>query len=233
MRLLVTRPRHAALRTEERLKTLGHTALIDPLLTLHFTPPDGLCGEGEKPDAVVMTSANGARAVAGHPDLPRLVPLPLWTVGMRTTEAAREIGFTTLKAEALDLAALADMLNRQAPMTLLQFAAEIRAGDLGTLAPKHTVLTRTVYSAVPAGGLSPETVAALGAGELDAVLHYSRRLAETYIALARAAGVEGPALAVRQICLSDHVGAPLREAGAMSVSVAKAPREDDLLALIG
>src|SRR5690606_20999601 len=88
MRILVTRPQDAAHRTAGRLEALGHGVLVDSLLVLHYSPPEHLAGE-ERIDAVVITSANGARAVDGHPGVPRLAALPLWTVGSRTTEAAR------------------------------------------------------------------------------------------------------------------------------------------------
>ena len=231
MRILVTRPQKAAQRTAERLEALGHTVLIDSLLILEFAPPEHLAGD-EHPDAIVITSANGARAVEDHPGVPHLARLPLWTVGSRTTEAARALGFGTPKGEALDIAELAEMLNREAPQTLLHLAGEARSGDLGELT-EHRVITRVVYSATPVRAFRPETAEVLGGRHVDAVLHYSRRLAETYLALARDGGFEDFALAPAQLCLSEHVAAPLRAANARDVRAAATPREDALIALLG
>jgi uroporphyrinogen-III synthase len=228
--ILVTRPEEASRRTAERLAQRGREILCDPLLALDFMPPQNLIGDA-RPDAVVITSANGARAVAGHADLARLTALPLWTVGSRTTEAARALGFGTPRGEAQDVNALAAMLNKEPPQVLLYPAGEIRSGDLTELAPRHTVETRVVYKATPASALSPATVEALRAGKVSEVLHYSRRLAETYLALADAAGITEAALKPRQLCLSDQVAAPLRGAGAKDIAVATEPREDALLAL--
>jgi len=75
----------------------------------------------------------------------------------------------------------------------------------------------------------PEDVcAAFTAGRIDAVLHYSARSAHSFVAAARAAGLEIMALAVPHCCISANVAAVLREAGATQVAVAAAPDEDAL-----
>ena len=234
MHILVTRPAEPAARTAARLAALGHEPLLDPVLTLEFAPPEHLIGE-VPPDAVVLTSANGVRALEGHADLASLVVLPLWTVGTRTSEAARELGFVVM-GEAEDLKGLADLLgDRPAPLRLLHIAGEHRAGDLGELLALagHVVETRVVYRAARNAGLAPETQAALREGSLNAVLHYSRRSAETFIALAAEAGLSEAALQLRHLCLSNEVASPLRALGAADVLVAETPNEDALLALLG
>ena len=64
---------------------------------------------------------------------------------------------------------------------------------------------------------------------MDAVLHYSRRSAESYLAGAEQAGVAAQALAVRQFCLSAQIAAPLTAAGAANVAVAPRPDEAALI----
>src|SRR5262249_11037217 len=90
MRLLVTRPQGDGERTAARLRARGHTVTLAPLLRVEavdFELPR------EPLSAVVMTSANAARAVAGHPRREALVALPAFTVGRHTAEAARAAGF--------------------------------------------------------------------------------------------------------------------------------------------
>ena len=231
MTILVTRPANVAERTRVRLAEMGHDVMTAPLLVLKFRPPERLIGSAT-PDAVVITSANGAHAVADHPDLAKLSALPLWTVGSRTTRAAKEIGFTAFRNEAQDLHELGGMLGREKPQTLLYLAGEARSGDLAALAPRHTVETRVVYSALPVQTFPSEAADALRAGRISHVLHYSRRLAETYLALAAAEGLKDAALAPRQLCLSDRVAAPLQAAGAKQILTAVLPREEALLALV-
>lgn len=227
--ILLTRPERASLRTQARLEDEGYEVLVDPLLTLEFFPPDRLADV--RPDALVITSSNGARAIARHAELPALVPIPVWTVGGRTSEAVRELGFT-VAGEAPDVAHLVELLRGGAGRSILYLAAENRAGELSELLPGHKVETRVVYSAVPSATLAAETVAALKAHRIAHVLHYSRRLAETYLKLAGAAGLSAEALTPRQLCLSEQVAAPLRAAGAPDLGVAGEPTEDALMGLL-
>jgi uroporphyrinogen-III synthase len=60
-------------------------------------------------------------------------------------------------------------------------------------------------------------------------MHFSRRSARAFLVAAREAGVEISALALPQCCISDAVGMVLRDAGAMHVTVARAPNEEALV----
>jgi uroporphyrinogen-III synthase len=228
--ILVTRPERASLRTKARLEAAGHQVLADPLLTLNFFPPEKLIGS--KPDALIITSSNGARAIAHHAELAALLPVPVWTVGSRTSDAVRELGFT-VAGEAPDAAHLVERLRTETPQTLLYLAAENRSAELTELLPSHTVETVVVYSAEPSMALSAETVAALKAERINQVLHYSTRLTETYLALAQTAGIRTEALAPQHLCLSEQVAGPLRAADASNIQVADAPKEDALIGLLG
>jgi uroporphyrinogen-III synthase len=227
--ILLTRPENASPRTKARLEAEGHKVLVDPLLALRFFPPEKLFGA--LPDAIVITSSNGARAIAQHPHLAELLKFPVWTVGGRTSAAVRELGFS-VAGEAPDVARLADHLRTETAKSFLYLAAENRAGELSELLPQHRVETVVVYRAVPSTALSPATIEALRAGRIAHVLHYSRRLTETYLQLARSAGISREALAPGQLCLSEQVAAPLVDAGAKNIRVAEEPREDELIGLL-
>jgi uroporphyrinogen-III synthase len=90
-----------------------------------------------------------------------------------------------------------------------------------------------VYRAVKAERFAPPVAAALGAGALDGVLHFSARTAEVYLACAAHADLRGQALALMHYCLSRQVAAPLTAAGAAAVWVAARPDEAALLELVG
>jgi uroporphyrinogen-III synthase len=233
VRVLVTRPDRPGERTAERLRALGHEAVLVPLLSLHFAPPDRLTGKAV-PDGIILTSANAARAIARHPELSSLTTLPLWTVGSRTTAAARELGFRDMQAESLDLDALAALLNnREGPgLRLLHLAGEDRAGDLSamTAGSPHIIETQVVYRAKPASVMPPSVLDDLAAGRIDAVLHYSGRTAAAYL---RVSERKVPVRTVPplHLCLSENVAAPLRRAGG-TVRIATLPTEDALLACL-
>ncbi len=228
--ILLTRPEGASARTKIRLEAEGHKVLADPLLALRFSPPERLFDK--LPDALVITSSNGARAIADHHDIKALLPVPVWTVGGRTSAAVRELGFS-VAFEALDVVHLAEGLGDRMPMDVLYLAAENRTGELAELVPRHRVETLVVYSAVAATELNKSTLEALRAGRIAHLLHYSTRLAETYLKLAESADLLREALAPIQLCLSEQVAAPVREAGAQNIRVAEEPREDALIGLLG
>ena len=75
-------------------------------------------------------------------------------------------------------------------------------------------------------------VAALKAGAIDAVLHFSKRSADNYLTGASEAGVTAQALAPRQLCLSAQIATPLHSAGATHVAVAARPDEAALIDLV-
>jgi uroporphyrinogen-III synthase len=81
---------------------------------------------------------------------------------------------------------------------------------------------------VPSKSLPREVCDAFVAGEIEAVLHYSRRSARAFLDAARDAGVEISALALPQCCISSAVAAIVRDAGASQVAVAAAPDENAL-----
>jgi uroporphyrinogen-III synthase len=91
---------------------------------------------------------------------------------------------------------------------------------------------RVVYRAVTTP--FPSALAeALKAHEIDAVLHFSRRSADNYLAGARQAGLLAEALAVRHVCLSTAIAEPLRQAGATTIAISPRPDEATLIALLG
>jgi uroporphyrinogen-III synthase len=231
MRIAVTRPQADGERSAKILRARGHDVLLAPLMRVEPIAAN-LAGNWS---AVVVTSANAPGAIAGNPACATLVNLKIFAVGMRSAEAARSAGFTQVETAGGDVHDLVRLIaERQlgrAP--LLYLAGEDRAADLvGELARVGVAADiRIVYRAITAP-LPATLVEALRAHALDAVLHYSKRSAENFVAGARAAGVEADALAVLHLCLSAQVAAPLEAAGAGAVTVAKHPDEPALLELL-
>jgi uroporphyrinogen-III synthase len=85
------------------------------------------------------------------------------------------------------------------------------------------------YAARQIASLSEEAERALRNGELDAVLHYSRRSAELFIALNKRAGLLSETANLRHFALSADVAEPLTAAG-IEALVAAYPDEDHLFA---
>jgi uroporphyrinogen-III synthase len=231
VRLLVTRPEADGERSAASLRARGHEVLLAPLLRIEaveFELPT------ESLSAVVMTSANAARALARHPRREALTALTAFTVGRHTAEAARAAGFREVRSadgDKDDLAALLRARYGERSAPLLYLAGEDRAGDL--TAGGMRVLTAVVYRAVKVERFAPAVAVALGEGGLDGVLHFSRRSAQAYLDCAAHAGIVERALALLHFCLSRQVAQPLAAAGAAAIRIAPHPDEAAMLDLVG
>jgi len=233
VRLLVTRPEPDGARTAATLRERGHAVTVAPLLRLEpvdFELPDDAVG------AVVMTSANAARAVVDHSQRNTLTSLPVFAVGRNTAQAAGAAGFDEIHCAEGDKKDLVDHIvarYQRARGPLLYLAGEERAGDLtADLAPHGlSVRTAVAYRAVKSERFPPAVEALLARGALDGVLHFSKRSAEAYIDCGTRAGILSRALEPLHYCLSRQVAAPLAAAGA-TTKVAPRPEEAALIDLV-
>lgn len=230
MRVLITRPHFDAARTAAKLAALGCHALIDPVVEI-----EPLAANARRDDytAIVFTSGNGVRAAAGFAALKKL---PVFAVGTRTAEVARESGFLNVGVAAGDVNALGELIAAELPAgaCVLHLAGEDRAGDLPSRLAKNgiEVETQVIYRAKAAKALRTETAAAFRAGRIDAVLHYSERSAAAFVRLAEAAAIGEDIRKTRHICLSAAVAVPLKLFGAHA-EIAEAPDEAALFDTLG
>jgi uroporphyrinogen-III synthase len=232
MRLVVTRPLADSERTAAALRSRGHAVLVAPLLLVEPVVADLSGGWG----GVIITSANAPGAIAGNPARAALVRLPQFAVGQRSADAARQAGFsyvTSAGGDVRDLMQLIAERHADASAPFLYLAGEDRAADLVAELVVHGIAAemRIVYRAATVP-FPPKLTAALQACEVDAVLHFSKRSAENFIAGARQAGIIEQALGVRHFCLARPIAEPLSGAGAGSIAVAKRPDEAALIGLL-
>ncbi len=228
MRIVITRPQPAAERTAAALRARGHEVLVAPLMRIESIPAD-LSGNWA---GIVITSANAPGAIDR---IDTLLALPLFAVGERSAQAAREAGFKNVIAADGAAADLVKMLSeRKVKGPLLYLAGEDRAADLVADLARHGVKCeiRVVYRAVTAP-FPAALIAAVESGDIEAVLHFSARSAENYLASATDAGVLEQALEPRQFCLSAQIAAPLKAAGAANVTISPRPDEASLIKLTG
>ena len=231
MRALVTRPLPDGERTAASLRGRGYDVLVAPLMQVKPIAAD-LAGDWS---AVIISSANAVRALEAR-HISSLGQLPLFAVGHRSAEAAREAGFTNVRSangDAHDLIRLVATSHADKAATYLYLAGQDRAKDVEGELAKRGIRARTVivYQNVTQA-YPPELVDALRQREIDVVLHFSRRSAENYMNGAKAAGLEQVALAPKHFCLSAQVAEPLRAAGIGQIAVAPEPSEAALLAIL-
>jgi uroporphyrinogen-III synthase len=235
MRLLVTRPEPDAQRTAAALRQRGHGVTIAPLLRIEGVAAD--LGSGPW-DALVVTSANSCRATAAHPRAAELLHRPVFTVGAHSAEAARAAGFVNVIPADGDAEKLARLLTAQfaaRDRRLLYLAGEDRAADLAAALAAQAILMKTVviYRAIKVVDFPSQAREAIAKGQIDGVLHFSRRTAESYLSCAVGAALLDRALMPFHYCLSAQVARPLMQAGAGTVRVAERPDEASLVELVG
>lgn len=227
MAILVTRPQPDNEKTAQGLRAKGFEVLVSPTLRLeplpfHYDPEVTY-------DAVIVTSANALRAVKDDPGLAPLQGLKLFAVGDASAETARQAGFRNVVSASGDGAALREAVTAKLKKnsTICYLAGADLGRDLTVELGErgYTVITHTTYRMMLVAGFADAVIAAFNAGGIDAVLHYSRRSARSFIEAAQASGVEILALALPHICISQAVASILREAGASRVIVAQSPDE--------
>lgn len=228
MRVLVTRPRPDGDATAAALAARGHRPLVVPLLEVSIErgAPVELAGV----QAVLITSANGARALAantGRRDL------RLFAVGDASAATARDLGFPDVVSAAGkvdDLAALVGARLSPAGGPLLHVAGSVTAGDLsGRLAAAGFAVSRVVlYRADPVTSLPAEAAGALRSGTIEAALFYSPRTAEQFSELAAAAGLAAACAGVIAIALSRPVADRLSALPFAEIRIAETPDQASL-----
>ncbi|MGA9824988.1 MAG: uroporphyrinogen-III synthase [Methylocystis sp.] len=223
-RVLVLRAREDAERTASRLRAMGFTPLLSPVLEIVGT---GAAIPRGPFDAVLATSAKGLEFCA-EPE--ELRTLPLHAVGARTAHIARELGWRPdlFAGEARGLAPLI-RARYATPARFLYLAGRDRQSDLetGLRAAGHEVTIVETYEARAATALAPAALDALAKGKIAAALHYSRRSAEIFVKLARDAGLTKALGEIDHLALSREAASPLPRA-----RIAERPDEEHLLRLL-
>lgn len=235
MRILVTRSQPQAAQTAADLRARGHEPIIAPLFEMErLADVDPKTGPW---DAILLTSANGLWGIVSFAHEKKWHGIPVFAVGDVTAKAARDMRFADVTSAGGNVNDLVNLVatRLQPPARLLYLAGEERAGDLaGALRAKNFEVDLVVVYRFLTVQCLPEPAAAALAGEIDAVLHFSRAGAEDFLKAARGSNLLEAALTKPvHFCLSEQVAAPLRQAGAARIQVAAQPTQDALLELCG
>jgi uroporphyrinogen-III synthase len=234
MRLLLTRAEPGASASTERLQRLGHQVIVEPMLRIELLPqPSDL----PAPAALVLTSANGVRALTAWPASARWRELPVFTIGSTTAEACRAAGYHRVRSAGGNADALFALMQEEfnpGSGLILCAVAEITATDLPRRLARSGYSVRPVvaYRAIAATRLSEAARAALAESALDAVLFYSERAAATFATLVAQAGLATAVGSVDLIALSPEIARPLASLSSRRLFIAARPDEDALFACL-
>ncbi|MBI2738768.1 MAG: uroporphyrinogen-III synthase [Rhodospirillales bacterium] len=232
MRVLIIRPEREATALATALADRGHTPVIAPLFRLEFLhPPAEFSAALAACQAVLLTSANGARALA---DASEQRGRPILAVGDTTASTAEGLGFNAVASASGDAAALAELVRQRlkpADGPLLHVSGREVAADLGALLqPAGFVVKRFVlYDAREETTLPDSARAALEARALDIVTFFSPRAASVFTSMVEDAGLAGSLRDVTAIAISPAALAPAAGLPFKAVVAAKRPSRQAVL----
>ncbi|QHL90208.1 uroporphyrinogen III synthase HEM4 [Sphingomonas changnyeongensis] len=213
MTLLVLRPQPGAAATAARARALGLDPVIAPLFRI---VPRAWALPDARFDALLMTSANAARAIGTAPA--GLAGLPLYAVGHATAEAAAAAGFVDIRTGPGDVAGTAARAAADGVRALLHLAGADRVPSPAL----PEILPVTVYASE-----AVDPPPALPPGPHLALLH-SPRAARHYRALV---APDGAVPARHRIAAISPAVAAAAGTGWDAVGIAPRSDDDALLAV--
>lgn len=218
----ITRAQPGALATAERVRALGFSPIVEPLLAIQALEAEI---DLSQVAALAFTSANG---VAAFTRLSGERSLPVFAVGRSTAKAALAERFASVSSADGAVEDLCARIVADAPGPVLWAGAQEPAADLVGMLRGHGVTAQgvSVYRTVEQSP-SAEILARLDA-PLTVLLHSPRA---ARVLARRLAGRKTSTL--RILCLSEAVAAPLSGlVEPRSVTFAPRPDETALLELL-
>jgi uroporphyrinogen-III synthase len=193
MHLIVTRPQPDAEELQRKLEVKGHRVSVAPLLDIRMGPQRAIASRGYQ--AVLITSANGARALVDHPAREKLAGKLAYVVGPQSRAAALGVGFREVvqaggNAREVVARVQQDLKPDRGP--LLYLSGEETSGDLeaGLTKSEFEVDRVIMYAAVPAANLPAPIAILIRRRAADGVLLYSRRTAKVWCKCVALANLE-------------------------------------------
>ena len=232
MRVLITRPEREATTLATALRERGHAPVIAPLFRLEILqPPADFAAALAACQAVLLTSANGARALA---EASEQRGKPILAVGDTTASTAEGLGFAAVSSAAGDGTALADLVRRDLDPKkgpLLHVSGADVALDLAATlgADGFDVHRFTLYDASEESALPESARAALAARALDAVTFFSPRAAAVFAKLTDEAGLAGAVGGITAIAISPAALEPLAALNFKAAVAAARPTRQSVL----
>ena len=205
MRVLITRPEREATTLATALAERGHVPVIAPLFRLEILhPPAAFATDLSECQAVLLSSANGARGLA---EASEQRGKPILAVGDTTASTAEGLGFVSVVSAAGDGRALADLarkrLDPKAGPLLHVSGVDIAQDFAAALAPDGFEVRRvSLYDAREETALPDSARAAIEARALDAAMFFSPRASDLFARLVQQAGLSASLSNVTAIGIS-------------------------------
>ncbi len=236
MRLLFTRPAEDSRRQAANFEALGHETIIRPLMEVAFPRLTPLRLDGVQ--GLIATSRNALRGLSRNMAFEKAKAILVFCVGDSTAMFADELGFTRVVAgdgAAKDLIPIITYSAAPESGPLLYLTGQHLAFDLETpLKAKGFAVPRVIiYEAREADGRTLTSFAEALRSGVDGTVLMSARTAAICAKAIKQFKLQREAAGVTWYCYSDAVAQPLQQFEDLTIKVAPAPTEADLMDLIG
>lgn len=232
MRVLITRPEREATTLATALAERGHVPVIAPLFHLEILrPPAEFATDLAQCQAVLLSSANGARAFA---EATEQRGKPILAVGDTTATTAEGLGFASVTSAAGDGGALAELVRNRLDAKagpLLHVSGVDIAQDFAESLAKDGFEVRRIplYEAREAAELPDSARAALQARALDAAMFFSPRASALFARLVQEAGLADSLSNVTALAISPAALEPLSALPFKATVAARRPTRQSVL----
>lgn len=232
MRVLITRPEREATTLATALAQRGHVPVIAPLFRLEILhPPAEFAADLSGCQAILLSSANGARALA---EASEQRGKPILAVGDTTASTAEGLGFVSVTSAAGDGQALADLarkrLDPKAGPLLHVSGVDIAQDFAAALAPDGFEVRRVaLYEAREETALPDSARAAIEARALDAAMFFSPRASALFARLVQEAGLSASLSNITAIGISPAALQPLSALSFKATVAAARPTRQSVL----
>lgn len=228
--VLITRPLAESQKIAQILAAKGHRCLIEPMLNIQ--PVRSARSEiqalsAKSFQAIILTSQHALQGIQVPAEL---LALPVYAVGMKTARSARKAGFSTIHTGTQGISGLTELIGRNTTArlgSLLYLRAQQISQPVQPLLSQYHIQEIITYRALPSTQLSEATQKMLNAGQVNAILFFSRQSAMAFQAAAQGTSLNH----VMALCISPAVALALDPASWGPVHSALQPSQAALLTL--
>ena len=234
MRIWVTRPFEDAGQLRAQLIAQGHEVILEPLLKIEHFHDEPI--ELDDAQALIATSRNALRSLAGRPEEVACKSMPLFVVGRGTAQAAEAMGFETIIEGPSTARALLGLILNVANINdgaLVHLSAENVAYNLCEELRHlgYHVFQPILYRAIQVETLSDTLLHNIKNGRIEGVVLLSSRTAEAYANIMKSRELLGFARKMTHYCLSESILSRLSLLQPIKSKTSAAPNIDEMLAL--
>ncbi|MEX3011768.1 uroporphyrinogen-III synthase [Hoeflea sp. TYP-13] len=243
MKVVVTRPEPGASRTAQILRERGHEPILMPLSRAVDLQPDRVKLAANHTGAYAVTSSNAIRSWFALGIEPSCLERPLYAVGDRTGNTARQAGFADVRTGGGDGAGLAGkiisdvdsgnlLLSTDARLTYVAGTVRHSHFESALAARKAPVSVVEIYKIENISYSTDFIFRLFSANAPDAVLLYSRKAAERFFDVSKGDDICKLLKSSRFLCISKNVSDAVPEQFGQQTAIAASPKEENLLALL-